>query len=196
MAEAVVDLAAELIDVQARRASQPGIAFPEDDSHWVTEFEAAFPYHGDPRPTFGHRGRETRHGETPADGPPDLRRRRLRQNRGRDARAFKAVDAGKQVAVLVPTTILAEQHHRSFTQRMAEFPFQIEVVNRFRPKSEIRDVLKRTAAGSVDILIGTHRIVQKDVSFKDLGLVVIDEEQRFGVEDKEWLKQLRRQSTS
>ena len=83
--------------------------------------------------------------------------------------AFKAVDAGKQVAVLVPTTILAEQHHRSFTQRMAEFPFTIEVVNRFRPKSEIKDVLKRTAAGAVDILIGTHRLVQKDVAFKDLG---------------------------
>ena len=105
--------------------------------------------------------------------------------------AFKAVDAGKQVAVLVPTTILAEQHHRSFAARMAEFPFTIEAVSRFRPKSEVRDVLKRTAAGAVDILIGTHRIVQKDVSFKDLGLVVIDEEQRFGVEDKEWLKSLR-----
>jgi transcription-repair coupling factor (superfamily II helicase) len=105
--------------------------------------------------------------------------------------AFKAVDAGKQVAVLVPTTILAEQHLRSFTARMAEFPFCIEVVNRFRAKSEIKDALKRTAAGSVDILIGTHRLVQKDVTFKDLGLVVIDEEQRFGVEDKEWLKSLR-----
>ena len=91
----------------------------------------------------------------------------------------------------MPTTILAEQHHRSFTQRMAEFPFTIEVVNRFRPRSEIKDVLKRTAAGSVDILIGTHRLVQKDVTFKDLGLIVIDEEQRFGVEDKEWLKSLR-----
>src|SRR5205807_5257893 len=105
--------------------------------------------------------------------------------------AFKAVDAGKQVAVLVPTTILAEQHHRSFTARMAEFPFSIEVINRFRARAEIKDVLARTAAGSVDILIGTHRLVQKDVGFKDLGLVVIDEEQRFGVEDKEWLKSLR-----
>ena len=104
--------------------------------------------------------------------------------------AFKAVDAGKQVAVLVPTTILAEQHHRSFSARMAEFPFTIEAVNRFRPKSEIREVLKRAAAGSVDILIGTHRILQKDVAFKDLGLVIIDEEQRFGVEDKEWFKTL------
>ena len=104
--------------------------------------------------------------------------------------AFKAVDFGKQVAVLVPTTILAEQHHRSFSARVAEFPFSIEVLNRFRPRSEIKDILKRTAAGGVDILIGTHRIVQKDVTFKDLGLVIIDEEQRFGVEDKEWLKAL------
>ena len=103
----------------------------------------------------------------------------------------RAVDTGKQVAVLVPTTILAEQHHRSFAARMAEFPFVIEVVNRFRPKAEIREVLKRSAAGKVDILIGTHRILQKDVAFKDLGLVIIDEEQRFGVEDKEWLKTLR-----
>src|SRR3954451_14412762 len=105
--------------------------------------------------------------------------------------AFKAVDAGKQVAVLVPTTILAEQHHRSFSARMAEFPFAVEVVNRFRPRAEIREVLKHVSAGTVDILIGTHRIVQKDVTFKDLGLVIIDEEQRFGVEDKEWLKSLR-----
>src|SRR3954451_11551148 len=105
--------------------------------------------------------------------------------------AFKAVDAGKQVAVLVPTTVLAEQHHRTFNDRMAEFPFTIEVVNRLRAKWEIRDVLRRTAEGAVDVLIGTHRIVQKDVNFKDLGLVIIDEEQRFGVEDKEWLKSLR-----
>ncbi len=105
--------------------------------------------------------------------------------------AFKAVDAGKQVAVLVPTTILAEQHHRSFSSRMAEFPFAVEVVNRFRPRQEIRESLKRTAAGAVDVLIGTHRILSKDVAFKDLGLVIIDEEQRFGVEDKEWLKTLR-----
>src|SRR3954451_23739939 len=86
--------------------------------------------------------------------------------------AFKAVDAGKQVAVLVPTTILAEQHHRSFSARMAEFPFTIEAVNRFRPRAEVREVLKRAGAGAVDILIGTHRILQKDVKFKDLGLVI------------------------
>ncbi|AGA30514.1 transcription-repair coupling factor [Singulisphaera acidiphila] len=191
VADAVVDLAAELIDIQAARASQPGIAYPAEDSHWMAEFEAAFPYQ-----------------ETPDQlSAIDAVKEDMAKNRPMDRlicgdvgygktevairAAFKAVDGGKQVAVLVPTTILAEQHHRSFSARMAEFPFAIEVVNRFRPKSEIRNVLKRTTDGSVDILIGTHRIVQKDVAFKDLGLVVIDEEQRFGVEDKEWLKSLR-----
>jgi len=191
VAEAVVDLAAELIDIQAARASQPGIAYPAEDSHWMTEFEAAFPYQetpdqmaaieaikldmAKPRPMDRLICGDVGYGKTEVA---------MRA-------AFKAVDAGKQVAVLVPTTILAEQHHRSFSERMAEFPFTIEVVNRFRPKSDIKDALKRTAAGSVDILIGTHRLVQKDVTFKDLGLIVIDEEQRFGVEDKEWLKSLR-----
>jgi len=191
VAEAVVDLAAELIDIQAARASQPGIAYPAEDGHWMAEFEAAFPYQetpdqlaaieaikldmARPRPMDRLVCGDVGYGKTEVA---------MRA-------AFKAVEAGKQVAVLVPTTILAEQHHRSFTGRMAEFPFTIEAVNRFRPRGEIRDVLKRTAAGSVDILIGTHRLVQKDVAFKDLGLVVIDEEQRFGVEDKEWLKSLR-----
>jgi transcription-repair coupling factor (superfamily II helicase) len=191
VADAVVDLAAELIDIQAARASQPGIAYPAEDSHWMAEFEAAFPYQ-----------------ETPDQlSAIDALKRDMAQTKPMDRlicgdvgygktevamrAAFKAVDAGKQVAVLVPTTILAEQHQRSFTQRMAEFPFTIEAVNRFRPKPEIKDALKRTAAGSVDILIGTHRLVQKDVAFKDLGLVIIDEEQRFGVEDKEWLKSIR-----
>ncbi|MDR3632823.1 MAG: transcription-repair coupling factor [Isosphaeraceae bacterium] len=191
VADAVVDLAAELIDIQAARASQPGIAYPAEDSHWMAEFEAAFPYQetpdqlsaieavkldmAKPRPMDRLICGDVGYGKTEVA---------MRA-------AFKAIDAGKQVAVLVPTTILAEQHHRSFNQRMAEFPFTIEVVNRFRPKSEIKDVLKRTAAGAVDVLIGTHRIIQKDVAFKDLGLVIIDEEQRFGVEDKEWLKSLR-----
>jgi transcription-repair coupling factor (superfamily II helicase) len=191
VAEAVVDLASELIDIQAARASQPGIAYPAEDSHWMAEFEAAFPYQ-----------------ETPDQlAAIDAVKRDMAQTRPMDRlicgdvgygktevairAAFKAVDAGKQVAVLVPTTILAEQHHRSFNARMAEFPFTIEVVNRFRPRAEIRDVLKRTGSGGVDVLIGTHRLVQKDVAFRDLGLVIIDEEQRFGVEDKEWLKSLR-----
>ena len=191
VAEAVVDLASELIDIQARRASQPGIAYPADDSHWMAEFEAAFPYQETPDQITAIEALKVDMAQPrPMDrlicgdvgyGKTEVAMRA----------AFKAVDAGKQVAVLVPTTILAEQHHRSFSARMAEFPFNIEVVNRFRPRSEIKEVLKNTAAGSVDILIGTHRLVQKDVGFKDLGLVIIDEEQRFGVEDKEWLKSLR-----
>ena len=191
VADAVVDLAAELIDIQAARASQPGIAYPAEDSHWMAEFEAAFPYQETPDQITAIEAVKLDMAKSrPMDrlicgdvgyGKTEIAIRA----------AFKAVDAGKQVAVLVPTTILAEQHHRSFTQRMAEFPFTIEVLNRFRPKSEIKETLKRTASGGVDVLIGTHRIVQKDVSFKELGLVVIDEEQRFGVEDKEWLKSLR-----
>ena len=191
VAEAVVDLAAELIDIQAARAASPGIAYPAEDSAWMTEFEAAFPYTETPDQEAAIEALKLDMAQPrPMDrlicgdvgyGKTEVAMRA----------AFKAVDAGKQVAVLVPTTILAEQHHRSFNARMAEYPFKIEVVNRFRPKPEVRKTLKRTAAGEVDILIGTHRIVQKDVAFKDLGLVIIDEEQRFGVEDKEWLKTLR-----
>jgi transcription-repair coupling factor (superfamily II helicase) len=191
VAEAVVDLAAELIDIQAARATLPGIAYSAEDSHWMAEFEAAFPYEetpdqlsaidavkvdmARPRPMDRLICGDVGYGKT------EIAMRA----------AFKAVDSGKQVAVLVPTTVLAEQHMRTFTGRMAEFPFTLEVVSRFRPRNEVRAALKRVAAGSVDILIGTHRIVQKDVAFKELGLVVIDEEQRFGVEDKEWLKSLR-----
>jgi transcription-repair coupling factor (superfamily II helicase) len=191
VAEAVVDLAQELIDIQAHRAARPGFAYPGEDSHWMAEFEAGFPYEETPDQLSAIEAvkRDMAQGK-PMDrlicgdvgyGKTEIAIRA----------AFKAVDAGKQVAVLVPTTILAEQHHRNFASRMAEFPFTIEAVNRFRPKSEVRDALKRAGAGAVDILIGTHRILQKDVAFKDLGLVIIDEEQRFGVEDKEWLKSLR-----
>ncbi|WP_246196472.1 transcription-repair coupling factor [Aquisphaera giovannonii] len=189
--EAVVDLAQELLDINAQRASQPGFAYPREDSHWMAEFEAAFPFEETPDQLAAIEATKRDMAETkPMDrlicgdvgyGKTEIAIRA----------AFKAVDAGKQAAVLVPTTILAEQHHRSFSARMGEFPFNVEVVNRFRPRAEIREVLKRTAQGGVDILIGTHRILQKDVTFKDLGLVVIDEEQRFGVEDKEWLKTFR-----
>ena len=105
--------------------------------------------------------------------------------------AFKAVDAGKQVAILVPTTVLAEQHYRTFSQRFAEYPFAVEVVSRYKTAAKQKEVLKRVAAGEVDVIVGTHRLVSQDVKFKDLGLVVIDEEQRFGVEHKERLKKLR-----
>ncbi|MCA9236583.1 MAG: DEAD/DEAH box helicase, partial [Planctomycetales bacterium] len=105
--------------------------------------------------------------------------------------AFKAIDAGYQVAVLVPTTVLAEQHRRTFTQRMAEYPFEIAALSRFCTAKEQREIIKRTADGSIDLLIGTHRLASPDVQFQNLGLVIIDEEQRFGVAVKERLKALR-----
>jgi transcription-repair coupling factor (superfamily II helicase) len=106
--------------------------------------------------------------------------------------AFKAVEYGKQVAILVPTTVLAEQHERSFRERMVNYPFHIESISRFKGTKEQKNTIKRTAGGEVDILIGTHRLLSNDVKFSDLGLVVIDEEQRFGVTHKERLKQMRK----
>ena len=106
--------------------------------------------------------------------------------------AFKAVMDNKQVAVLVPTTVLAEQHYLTFKQRMGAFPVKIEVLSRFRTPKEQKAVIEGLADGSVDICIGTHRLLQKDVVFKDLGLLVIDEEQRFGVSHKEYLKKTAR----
>ena len=106
--------------------------------------------------------------------------------------AFKAIDNGYQVAVLVPTTVLAEQHSAPSRARMAEFPFAIAALSRFRhARGSRREIIERLAAGAIDIIIGTHRLVQPDVQFQNLGLVIIDEEQRFGVEDKERLKALR-----
>ncbi len=189
--EAIMDLASELIEVQAERQSKPGFAFPDEDSRWQEEFDASFPYQETPDQ---ERAIEAVKRDMAQPKPMD---RLICGDVGYGKTevamraAFKAVDAGKQVAVLVPTTILAEQHYQSFRQRLAAFPFNIEVLNRFRARKEVREALKRVALGGVDIVIGTHRIVQKDVAFKDLGLVIIDEEQRFGVEDKEWLKQLR-----
>src|SRR5205085_8186229 len=105
--------------------------------------------------------------------------------------AFKAVDNGKQVAVLVPTTVLAEQHYRTFSGRLAEYPFTVACLSRFRSAAEQKRILKELANGGLDIVIGTHRLLSKDVKFHDLGLVIIDEEQRFGVEHKDRLKALR-----
>jgi transcription-repair coupling factor (superfamily II helicase) len=188
--EAVLDLASDMIDLQALRAAQPGIA-TGPDSEWQAEFEASFPYQETP-------DQLTTLGEIKAD---------LERARPMDRlvcgdvgygktelairAAFKAVDNGRQVAVLVPTTILAEQHYRTFSQRLAEYPFTVEVISRFRTGGEQRRILERLARGGIDIIIGTHRLVSADVQFKDLGLVIIDEEQRFGVDHKERLKRLR-----
>jgi transcription-repair coupling factor (superfamily II helicase) len=187
---AVMDLASEMVELQALRAAQPGIAYPPD-TEWQNEFEAAFPYEETPDQltTMVELKRDMERSR-PMDrlicgdvgyGKTELAMRA----------AFKAIDNGRQVAVLVPTTVLAEQHFRTFTQRLAEYPFVVESISRFRTHAEQRRILERLAQGSIDIIIGTHRLVSSDVKFKDLGLVIIDEEQRFGVEHKERLKRLR-----
>jgi transcription-repair coupling factor (superfamily II helicase) len=190
VAEAVRDLAVEMLQMQAVRAAQPGFAFPPD-SDWQREFEAAFPYQETPDQLAALKEiKADLERPRPSDrlicgdvgfGKTELALRA----------AFKAVDNGKQVAVLVPTTVLAEQHFRTFTERFAEYPFTVACLNRFRPASEHRKILKSLAEGGVDVVVGTHRLTSPDVQFKDLGLVIIDEEQRFGVEHKDRLKRLR-----
>ncbi|MBA4188912.1 MAG: transcription-repair coupling factor [Planctomycetaceae bacterium] len=190
VAEAVRDMAADMIQIQAVRQSQPGYPFPVD-TDWQREFEAAFPYQETPDQLSAI-------AEVKADiEKPKSMDRLICGDVGYGKTevairaAFKAIDNGKQVAILVPTTVLAEQHYRTFTQRFAEYPFTVEVVSRFKSAAKQKEALKKLAAGSVDVIVGTHRLVSKDVKFKDLGLVIIDEEQRFGVEHKERLKHLR-----
>lgn len=190
VAKAVADMAADMIQLQAQRESRPGIAFPPD-SHWQQEYEAAFPYDETPDQLKAIGAiRNDMQRPRPMDrlvcgdvgyGKTEVAMRA----------AFRAIDAGKQVVVLVPTTVLAEQHYRTFSERMAEYPFEIDMISRFRTKKEQREILERLANGSLDLVIGTHRLVQKDVKVKDLGLLVIDEEQRFGVDAKEMLKRMR-----
>ncbi len=189
-AEAARDLAAELLRLQALRQAVPAYAFPPD-SDWQRDFEAAFPYEETPDQWAAIR-------DVKADlEKPKPMDRLLCGDVGFGKTevalraAFKVIDHGKQVAVLVPTTILAEQHYRTFSQRLAEYPFVVEVLNRFKTPQQQREIIQRLAAGGVDIIIGTHRLLSADVQFHDLGLVIIDEEQRFGVEHKERLKQFR-----
>ncbi len=186
----VRDLAVELLEVQAKRQATGGIAY-EQDSSWQAEFEQSFPYQETPDQTTAAEQIKTDMQEAVAMdrllcgdvgyGKTELAMRA----------AFKAVEHGKQVAILVPTTVLCVQHGRTFTERFADFPISIEVLNRFKTTKQAKDIIARTKAGKVDILIGTHRLLSRDVGFKDLGLLIIDEEQRFGVEHKEKLKKLR-----
>ncbi|MDX1966872.1 MAG: transcription-repair coupling factor [Planctomycetaceae bacterium] len=190
VAEAVSDMAADMLKLQAERDAKPGLACPPD-SHWMQEFEAAFPYtETDDQLRAIQEAKEDQERPRPMDrlicgdvgyGKTEVAMRA----------AFKAVDAGRQVAILVPTTVLAEQHFRSFSERMAEFPVSLASLSRFKTAREQKETLQALADGTVDIVIGTHRLVSPDVRFKDLGLLVIDEEQRFGVETKEMLKHLR-----
>ena len=190
IAAATADFAAELLEMQAKRQSITGIAYG-GDSNWQREFEESFPYQETPdQITAAEQIKADMQKLTPMDrllcgdvgyGKTELAMRA----------AFKAVEGGKQVAVLVPTTVLCIQHERTFTQRFADFPMVIEAINRFKTKAQATDIIKQTKQGKVDILIGTHRILSKDVGFKDLGLLIIDEEQRFGVEHKEKLKKMK-----
>ena len=187
---ATIDLAAELLRIHASREAQPGFAFPPDTT-WQREFEASFPF------------TETRDqlkaiDETKADMERTRPMDRLicgdvgfGKTEVAIRAAFKAVQGGRQVAILVPTTVLAQQHLNTFRERMAGFPIAIEMVSRFRSRTEQIKILAATTAGQVDILIGTHRLLQRDVIFRELGLVVIDEEQRFGVKHKEVFKKMR-----
>ncbi len=190
VAESVRDLAAELLEVQAKRQAIGGIPY-EEDSNWQMEFEESFPYQETPDQLGAIR-------EIKADMQEPIAMDRLLcgdvgygKTELAMRAAFKAVEHGKQVAVLVPTTVLSVQHGRTFSERFADFPMTVEVLNRFKTGRQAKDILKRTREGNVDILIGTHRLLSGDVAFKDLGLLIIDEEQRFGVEHKERLKKMR-----
>ncbi|MCH6256757.1 transcription-repair coupling factor [Puniceicoccaceae bacterium K14] len=188
--KSTLDLAAKLLEIQAKRDLRKGHPF-EPDTQWQDEFEKSFPFTETPDQMTAILDTKSDMEKTkPMDrlicgdvgfGKTEIAIRA----------AFKAVMGGKQVAILVPTTVLAQQHFLNFRDRMASYPVVVELVSRLRKPAEIKKILQATKAGKVDILIGTHRIVSKDVSFKDLGIVIIDEEQRFGVKHKEVFKQWR-----
>ncbi|MCR4940661.1 MAG: transcription-repair coupling factor [Treponemataceae bacterium] len=185
--KSVEDLAEKLIQLYSKRKAARGFAFPKD-TEWQTAFEAAFPYtETDDQITVSKEIKEDMEKPVPMDrlvcgdvgyGKTEMAMRA----------AFKAVMGGKQVAFLAPTTLLAEQHYESCKNRFENFPVRIAQLSRFVPPAEQKKTLEKLSRGDIDILIGTHRIIQKDIVFKDLGLMIIDEEQRFGVKDKEKLK--------
>ena len=189
--EELLKMAAELLDIYAARAAHQGYAYTPPDAIY-RQFEADFEFEETP-------DQERAIGEVLGD---------MQQKKPMDRlvcgdvgygktevalrAAFKAVEDKKQVAVLVPTTVLAAQHFRTFGRRFADYPVTVEMVSRLRDEKQIREILQRAREGRVDVIIGTHRLLSADVSFKDLGLVVVDEEQRFGVKHKEQLKKLRK----
>ncbi|MBR5934428.1 MAG: transcription-repair coupling factor [Treponema sp.] len=185
--KAVEDLAHKLIDLYSRRKASTGFAFPKD-TEWQMAFEAAFPYEDTPdQITVTREIKDDMEKPVPMDrlvcgdvgyGKTEIAMRA----------AFKAVLGGKQVAFLAPTTILAEQHYETCLERFKNFPVTIAQLSRFVARKDQKKILEKLSLGEVDILIGTHRIIQNDVKFKNIGLLIIDEEQRFGVKDKEKLK--------
>lgn len=187
---AVQSVARGLLDLQAKRSLRHGTSFPKDVP-WQREFEAEFPFELTPDQAQAvHEVKKDMESEHPMDrlicgdvgyGKTEVAMRAC----------FKAVMGGKQVAVLVPTTVLAEQHYLVLKKRLKSFPVSVDVLSRFRSKKEQSASVKTLAEGATDIVIGTHRLLSKDIAFKDLGLVIVDEEQRFGVRHKERLKELR-----
>ncbi len=187
---AVREVAQELVVLYQRRVTTPGFAF-EADTPWQRELEDSFPFRETPDQIAAiAEVKDDMERPIPMDrlvigdvgfGKTEVALRA----------AFKAIQAGKQVAVLVPTTLLAQQHHATFSERFAPYPVRVEVLSRFLTPAQARVVVKGLADGRVDIVIGTHRLLSKDMSFKDLGLLVVDEEQRFGVHHKEQIKALR-----
>ncbi|MFB3137671.1 MAG: transcription-repair coupling factor [Phycisphaerales bacterium] len=184
--EAVQELADHMLGIQAAREAKPGIRYPADTA-WQREFDAEFPYQetDDQLAAIA----QTKRDMTDARSMDRLICGDVGFGKTEIAirAAFKAAEYGKQVAVLVPTTVLAEQHQRTFGERFADYPFRIESISRFKTKNQQHEILKAVAKGHVDIIIGTHRLLSKDVGFADLGLVIIDEEQRFGVQHKQRL---------
>jgi transcription-repair coupling factor (superfamily II helicase) len=183
-------MAAEMLELQASRQARPGIAF-QSDTEWQRAFDSSFPYVPTPdQATAITSIKEDMHRARPMDrllcGDVGFGKTEVAMRA-----AFKAVDNGYQVGVLVPTTILCEQHFQTFRERMAEFPFDIGKLSRFCTPQDMRDTIAGLAKGRIDIVVGTHRLASQDVNFQNLGLVIIDEEQRFGVEVKERLKALR-----
>ena len=188
--KSVEELAKELIEIYARRRALKGFPYPPD-TMWQEEFESKFEYEETPdQITAIEDVKDDMESTQPMDrlicgdvgfGKTEVAIRA----------AFKAVMAGKQVAVLIPTTILAMQHYNTFRRRFADYPINIDMVSRFRTRSQVADIKNRLAEGKLDIIIGTHALLAKDVLIKNLGLLIIDEEQRFGVKHKEQLKRIR-----
>lgn len=184
---AVADYAAQLLEVQAERESKDGYAHPTDSS-WMWQFESSFPFRETPDQLRAiHQTKLDMESPRPMDrlicgdvgfGKTEVAIRA----------AFKCVTGGKQAALLAPTTVLADQHYRTFRERMSEYPVRIELLSRFTPARKITQILAGLQSGEVDIVIGTHRLLSKDVVFRHLGLAIIDEEQRFGVQHKEQFK--------
>jgi transcription-repair coupling factor (superfamily II helicase) len=189
--QSIEDMAEELLDLYATRSIRKGHSYPKDTT-WQHEFEASFLYEETPDQWRAiEEVKRDMESEEPMDrlvcgdvgfGKTEVAIRA----------AFKAVIDGKQVAVLVPTTILCQQHYNNFKERFSDYPCNVKMLSRFISDNELKKVVKQISAGDVDLVVGTHRLLSKDVSFKDLGLVIIDEEQRFGVKHKERLRQLRK----